>query len=91
MLIDFDKVFHPEEKWQNVKLSDCNPCVHCEVAREYSKYKQQIMMSEGFADDIIAHKCNMCMKHITWRVDCFQKLRWYEDNDERLNSINNEV
>jgi hypothetical protein len=81
MLIDFDEIINPEEKWGSTKLSDKNPCVHCEVTREYRK----------FADETIICKCNMCMKYIAWKVDCFQKLKWYEDNDERLKSKDNEV
>lgn len=83
MFCDFDKIFHPEIKWKDKRLTDCNPCMTCEVRKEYEKYLPQIAMSEGFANDIIEN-CDVCAKHILWVTGCLQKLKWYEDNDERL-------
>ena len=83
MFIDFDKIFNPEKTWKNIKLTDRNPCVNCEVTREYEKHRDQIRMSEGFADEIL-EKCRTCMDYFNWKLDCHRKLKWYEDHDERL-------
>lgn len=83
MFISFDEVFHSEKKWKDIKLTDCNPCTHCDVTKEYKKHLDQIVMSVGFEDEIV-EPCKTCKDYILWRIDCYQKLRWYEDHDERL-------
>ena len=83
MFIDFDKVFHPEQKWQHIKLSDCSPCKDCEVQKEWFANGHVFRMSLG-ADDHLIERCKKCVKYIAWLSDCIQKLQWYEDHDERL-------
>ena len=83
MFCDFDKVFSPDESWKDVKLNDKNPCAKCDVTKWCDEHMNQIRMSEGFVDEI-TKRCNGCKAHILWSIDCHKKLKWYEDNDERL-------
>ena len=83
MFVDFDKVFHPEQKWQNTRLTDRNPCTHCKVTKEYHEHRYQVMMSIGFEDEILK-PCKVCKDYLLWQIDCYHKLQWYEEHDERL-------
>lgn len=83
MFVDFDKAFHPEQKWQHIKLSDCSPCKDCEAQKERIDNRYLHMMSMG-SDDHLVEQCRHCIKHILWVMDCVQKLKWYEGHDERL-------
>lgn len=83
MFCDFDKVFHPEIEWQDVKLSDQCPCTNCEVTKERDKYLHQIAMSEGW-DKEFTEKCKSCASYWLWFGKCVQKLKWYENSDERF-------
>lgn len=87
MFSDFNKVFHPEKRWMHKSLIKERPCDYCKVQKEYINNRYLYMMSEG-SDREIVEKCKHCIKHITWTMDCIQKLKWYEENDERLKHEN---
>lgn len=79
----FDKAFKPWKKWLNVKLSDVCPCITCEVNKELHARQYEVQMSGGLQEEI-TKPCERCMDSLLWKVDCLEKLGWYEDNDERL-------
>lgn len=79
----FDIVFKPWKKWQDIKLIDVCPCKTCEVNAEYINRRYEIMMSEGVDEDLV-ESCRHCMERVQWLMECVEKLSWYEDNDERL-------
>lgn len=83
MFSDFNKVFHPEKQWQHKSLINERPCNYCDVQKEYIDNRYLYMMSEG-SDQELAEKCKHCIQYINWNMDCIQKLKWYEENDERL-------
>lgn len=83
----FDRVFKPWIKWQNVKLSDMCPCNTCEVSKELRVRQYEVQMSGGLQEEI-TRPCEDCMDSLLWKMECLEKLHWYEDNDERLNSKN---
>ena len=37
--------------------------------------------------EIDKEKCNGCMKKTLYDADCMIKLRWYEDNDDRVSNM----
>ena len=79
----FDMSFKPWKKWQNVKLSDICPCNVCEVNKELRVRQYEVQMSGGLQEEI-TKPCEKCMDIILWRMECIEKLAWYEDNDERF-------
>lgn len=81
----FDKAFRPWKKWQNVKLSDACPCSTCEVSKELRARQYEVQMSGGLQEEIMK-PCEHCIDNLFWKMDCLEKLGWYEDNDERLKS-----
>ena len=83
MFSNFDKTFRPWKKWENKSLIAENPCNNCEVHKEFIENRYFYMMSGG-SDEELAEQCKHCVKHITWTMDCIQKLKWYEEQDERL-------
>ena len=75
------ELFHPEVKLQNKRLSGNNPCIDCANVHRYHRgtaLETEILDKE---------KCNGCMKKIQYDVDCMDKLRWYEDNDDRVSNM----
>ena len=82
-LNQFDMTFKPWKKWQNVKLSDICPCNTCEVNKELKARQYEVQMSGGLQEEIM-QPCGHCMDVTLWRLECLEKLGWYEDNDERL-------
>ena len=82
-LSQFDMTFKPWKKWQNVKLTNLNPCYTCPVQSAYIANRYVIMMSEG-ADEEFVKQCQSCTDKIFWAKECLEKLKWYEDHDERL-------
>lgn len=82
-LNQFDMAFKPWMKWQNVKLSDICPCNACEVSKELRARQYEVQMSGGLQEEI-TEPCGHCMDSILWKIECIEKLGWYEDNDERL-------
>lgn len=79
----FDRTFKPSKKWQDVKLSDICPCNTCYVHKEYIDRRYEFMMSEG-ADEELVKKCKHCIDDTLWAMECIEKLKWYEEHDERL-------
>lgn len=82
-LDNFDRTFHPWKKWENVKLTDICPCYTCEVKKELKSRQYEVMMSGGLQEEI-TKPCKNCIDGTLWQMDCIEKLKWYEDNDERL-------
>jgi len=83
MRFDFDKIFHPETRWGNKRLTDNCPCSKCEVFKDY----EQIALYGTIGERQYAtlpESCRSCPQKLSWQNDCMQKLRWYEDHDERL-------
>ena len=79
----FDKAFKPWTKWQNVKLSDVCPCITCDVSKELHARQYEVQMSGGLQEEIMK-PCEHCQDNLLWKLDCLEKLGWYEDHDERL-------
>lgn len=83
----FDMVFKPYKKWQDVKLSDMSPCSTCEVYKELIARQYEVQMSGGLQEEI-TEPCKRCIDNILWNMECVEKLEWYENNDERLKQKN---
>lgn len=79
----WDRIFNPEKKWENVNLSDINPCKTCAIWKEQVDNCYYYMMAGGAAEEL-TEQCKHCMDKILWEIECIEKLAWYEDNDERL-------
>jgi hypothetical protein len=78
----FDRIFHPEKKWRDVKLSDLCPCKDCDVYKEYEEKALYGSVAERqYAE--FPDTCP-CMDKIQWDMECMEKFAWYENNDERL-------
>ena len=79
----FERAFKPWNKWQDVKLTDICPCNTCVVNKELHARQYEIQMSSGLQEEI-SEPCKHCFDDISWKMECIEKLCWYEDNDERL-------
>ena len=79
----FDKAFKPWKKWQDVKLSDICPCSTCSVSKELEARQYEVQMSGGLQEEI-TKPCEHCMDVLLWKMDCIEKLKWYEDKDDHL-------
>lgn len=88
MLVDFNKVFHPEIKWKNKRLTSNSPCNNCEVYKEYHDKALYGNFAERQYVSLLK-SCKTCIPQITWQMDCINKLQWYEDNDENLKGKDN--
>lgn len=84
-LSQFDRTFKPYKKWEHVKLSDIEPCHNCEIQKERINNRHLHMLSSGSGAELV-EKCRQCADVNLWRIDCAEKLEWYEDRDEKLNS-----
>jgi hypothetical protein len=82
-LSKFDIAFKPWKKWENVKLSDMCPCNSCEINKEVMSRQHEIQMSGGLLEEI-TEPCGHCMDSTLWKMECIEKLGWYEDKDERF-------
>ena len=78
----FDMAFKPWKKWLDVKLSDVNPCSVCETYKDY----EEMALYGSIAERQYAELPNSCpcVYKLYWEMECLEKLKWYEDNDERL-------
>lgn len=85
-LNQFDMTFKPWKKWQNVKLSDMCPCNTCEVSKELIARQYEVQMSGGLQEEI-TEPCGHCMDSVLWKIECIEKLAWYEDKDEKLKEL----
>lgn len=67
MLVDFDKVFHPEEPWKNMNITDHSPCGKCPERQNFENnpYYQ-------------SSACDHCKEYTLWMVDVIRKLYWLE-------------
>ena len=83
----FDKAFKPWTKWQNTKLTAMCPCSICAVSKELENRQYEVQMSGGLQEEI-TEPCGHCMDSILWKMECLEKLAWYENDDERLNGKN---
>lgn len=79
----FDRTFKPWKKWEDVSLTDLCPCRTCDISKELSTNCHYYQMSGGAAEEL-TKKCDCCPEHAQWMMDVIEKLRWYEEHDERL-------
>lgn len=79
----FDRAFKPWKKWQDVKLTDICPCNTCAVHKELHARSYEVQMSGGLQEEI-TEPCKKCIDSILWKIECIEKLGWYEDNDDHL-------
>lgn len=82
----FDDVFHPENKWKNIKLTDMCPCDECNTYKDY-EFESTIgnIAERQYAE--LPESCRCCIHKIKWEIDCMNKLIWYENRDETLKSL----
>ena len=81
--VNFDNIFHPEKKWENKCLTASCPCNDCDIYKEYEREALYGSVAERqYAE--LPEGCSLCLKKLLWQMDCMQKLKWYEDHDERL-------
>lgn len=82
----FDMAFKPWKKWQDVKLMDMCPCNNCDTYKDYeAKAIYGTIAERQYAE--LPDSCP-CIDKLHWEMECFEKLKWYEDNDERLTQKN---
>ena len=79
----FDMAFKPWKKWQDVKLTDISPCNICSVQNKLTAHQYEIQMSGGLQEEI-SEPCKHCTDYTIWQIECIEKLKWYEDRDERF-------
>ena len=82
-LDQFNRTFKPWKKWQDIKLTGMSPCKDCDVYKERIDNRYLYMMSEG-SDKELVKRCRHCLEHTLWAMECIEKLKWYEERDERL-------
>lgn len=80
----FARTFKPWKKWEDVCLSDLCPCNGCDISKELSDNSRYYQMSEGAAEEL-TKPCKKCHAYLQWTMECLEKLKWYEEHDERLN------
>lgn len=80
----FQDAFCPWRAYEDKSVLADSPCKDCEVSEWMRVHEMQIKMSDGFVDEVI-DKCSHCLKHTLWLRICLSKLKWYEENDPRLN------
>lgn len=75
------EILHPEIKLMHKRLTGNDPCTDCENMHRFTR---GISWEET---PINANRCDSCMDKIFYKIDCMDKLRWYEDNDSRVNTL----
>lgn len=87
MLANFDEVFNPWERLKNTKLTDHDPCKNCKVHTQWLKEAMYGSPAQREnASRSAPEECGKCKDRIIWTIDCIQKLKMYEDRDERLSN-----
>ena len=79
----FERTFKPWKKWENVKLSDLSPCNTCAVHKELIARQYEVQLSCGVQEELM-EPCGHCLDATLWKIECLEKLGWYENKDERL-------
>lgn len=79
----FDRTFKPWKKWENVNLTNLNPCKDCPISKELSENGHYYQICGGALEDL-TQSCHGCSVHARWTLDVVQKLKWYEEQDKRL-------
>lgn len=87
-LNQFTRAFKPWKKWEDVNLTELNPCRKCNISKELHNNSHYYQMSGG-AEEELTKPCACCMDKTLWNIECFEKLVWYEDHDERLKEDKN--
>lgn len=82
-LTAFTRTFKPWEKWQDVNLTELNPCKNCAISKELIDNSHYFQLSGGAAEEL-TESCKHCEDRMLWTIECCQKLQWYETYDERL-------
>ena len=83
---EFDRTFKPWKKWQDIKLLNICPCSTCDTYKDYEAKALYGNIAERQYVEL-PDSCP-CLDRLLWDVECFEKLKWYEDNDERLKQKN---
>ena len=91
MFSNFDATFRPWKRLVDKKVSDMNPCMKCDIHKEWMN--RAIYGSPAEREEAVIEgtggKCKGCIDKVLWEADCFTKLKWYEDNDECLKGAKN--
>lgn len=82
-MISFDRAFHPEKKWKDIKLTESCPCKGCNTYKKYDFHQKMGSIAERQYVEL-PDSCKRCVKKLNWEVDCMRKLKWYENRDENL-------
>lgn len=83
MQLNFNSIFHPEIEFENIKLTDLNPCRKCKVYKDYEERATYGTIAERqYA--CLPDSCRVCKDKLLWEIQCMDKLKWYEDNDQKL-------
>lgn len=75
------EMLHPEIKLMDKRLSGNHPCTDC---KNVHRFTRGTAWEERKIDQ---SKCDACLKTLLYQADCMNKLSWYEDNDERVNKL----
>lgn len=82
MMTSFNDVFHPEKKLKNKRLTGNSPCIDCPNVHRYHR-------GTSITEEVIdKDKCDNCIVELNYHMDCMIKLKWYEDNDEKVKDAN---
>ena len=82
------ELFCPETKWFDKRITDNNPCYTCDIHKNW--LNRAIYGNPAEREDAVINtpqECMNCLKHMLWISECLCKLRWYENNDERLKTV----
>lgn len=82
-LSTFERTFEPWKKWENVNLTNLNPCKDCSISKELGENGHYYQMS-GAAMEDLTQSCHVCALHALWTLNVIEKLKWYEEQDKRL-------
>lgn len=77
------ELFIPEINLTGKKLTSICPCDNCDTYKEYQiKSIYGDIAERQYLE--LPNSCQTCVSKIDWLEDCLIKLKWYEENDERL-------
>lgn len=84
--MNFNDIFHKEQKWKEIKLIDKNPCKNCKIYNDYEYMSLLGNIAERqYAE--LPDTCNHCVPKLQWILDCLNKLSWYEEREDELNEL----
>ena len=79
----FDKVFKVGKLFDNIKLTDDNPCQQCDVNKTFEEMINSDIIAH-YGEDIDKEKeldkyCQKCPRREGWINHCLKKLEEYEN------------